>query len=62
MQFQQSGTVYTQIGIEVSNQSYSNASATAGSGYTPLLLTEMMYCIRANMNSKYLDPRHLFGK
>ena len=55
MRFQQSGTVYLQIGIEVINQSYSNASATAVSRHTTVLWTEIMYCIRADMNLKYLD-------
>ena len=55
MRFQQSGSVYVRIGIELSNQSYSNYSATAVSGHTPLLWAEMMYCIRADMNLKCLD-------
>ena len=46
MLFQQSGTVYTQIGIEVRNQSCSNASVTAVSRHIPLLWTEMTYCIK----------------
>ena len=53
MRFQQSRAVYTQIGMEVINQSYSNASATAVSRHTPLLWTEMMYCIRADMNLNF---------
>ena len=55
MRFQQSGTVYAQFGMEISNQIYSNVSATAASWYTPLFWTEMMYCIRADMSLKYLD-------
>ena len=42
MQFQRSGTIYTQIIIVVSIQCYSNASVT-------------MYCIRADMNLKDMD-------
>ena len=55
MQLQQSGTVYTQIEIEVSNQSYSNASATAVNRHNPILWTKTMYFMKANMNLKYLD-------
>ena len=40
MQFQQSGTVDTQIAIEINNQSYSNVSATAVSRHTPMLWTK----------------------
>ena len=55
MQFQQSGTVYTQIKIELNKQSYSNASATAESRPTPLLWTKTKYCIKADMKLKYQD-------
>ena len=55
MQFKQSGTVYTQIGIEVNIQPYSNASATAVSRHTPLLWTKTKCCLRAEMNLKDLD-------
>ena len=55
MRFQQHGTVYTQIRIEVRNQHYSNDWATAISRHTPLLWTEITYCIRVDMNFKYLD-------
>ena len=55
IQFQQSGTVYTQILIEVSNLRYSNASATAVRKRTPLPWTKTMYCIRADMSLQYLD-------
>ena len=55
MRFQQSGTVYMQNGIEVSNQKYSNISATAVSRHTSLLWTEIRYCIKADMNLKCID-------
>ena len=55
MRFHQSGTVYTQIDFEVSNKSYSNASATTVSRHTPLIWTEIKYCIRADMNINYLN-------
>ena len=53
--FQESVIVCMQFGIDISNQSYPNAPATAVSRRTPLLWTEMMYCIRADMNIKYVD-------
>ena len=64
MQFQQSGAVYTQIGIELSNQSYSNGSATTVNRHTPLLWTKTMYCIGADLNLKCLDhcPFSLLAK
>ena len=47
MQFQQSGIVYTQIEIEVSNQNYSNASEIAVGRHTPIFWLKTMYYIRA---------------
>ena len=55
MQFTLSGTVYTQIEIELNNQSYSTASATAESRHIPLLWEKTKYCIMADMNLKYQD-------
>ena len=44
MQFQQIGIVHTHMEIEVNNQSYSHASATAVSRHTPLLKkNEVLY-------------------
>ena len=61
MQSQQSGTVYTQFEIKVSNQGYSNASATTVIRHTPLRWTKVKYCcIRADINLKYQDQRFFF--
>ena len=53
-QFQQIGTIYAQIGIDVSNQKNSNVSAITLSRHTPLPSTKTMYSIRTDMNLKYL--------